>query len=60
MNPQLRGGAGNYGALSASDFTKEYQALRKEAGNQSLESNKFKERYESLLQRRSAGKRMGI
>lgn len=60
VNPQLRGGAGNYGALSASDFTKEYQALRKEAGNQSLESNKFKDRYESLLQRRSAGKRMGI
>lgn len=60
VNPQLRGGAGNYGALSASDFAKEYQALRKEAGNQSLESNKFKDRYESLLQRRSAGKRMGI
>lgn len=60
VNPQLRGGAGNYGALSASDFTKEYQALRKEAGNQSLESSKFKDRYESLLQRRSAGKRMGI
>lgn len=60
VNPQLRGGAGNYGALSASEFTKEYQALRKEAGNRSLESNAFKERYESLLTRRAAGKRMGM
>lgn len=60
VNPQLRGGAGNYGALSAAEFSKEYQALRKEAGNRSLESNQFKQRYDDLLQRRAAGKRQGI
>lgn len=60
VNPQLKGGAGNYGALSAAEFSKEYQALRKEAGNRSLESNQFKQRYDNLLQRRAAGKRQGI
>lgn len=60
VNPRLQGGSGNYGALSGADFAKEYQALRKEAGNMSLESPKFKARYDDLLQRRSAGKRMGI
>lgn len=60
VNPQLKGGAGNFGALSAADFSKEYQALRKEAGNRSLESNQFKQRYDDLLQRRAAGKRQGI
>ncbi|QBP32936.1 head scaffolding protein [Shigella phage Buco] len=60
VNPQLKGGAGNYGALSAEAFSKEYQALRKEAGNRSLESHQFKQRYDNLLQRRAAGKRQGI
>ena len=56
----LKGGSALDGALSASDFSKEYQALRKEAGNQSLEGPKFAARYQNLLSRRSAGKAKGI
>lgn len=56
----LKGGAALDGALSAADFSKEYQALRKEAGNRSLESPKFSQRYQDLLSRRSAGKAKGI
>lgn len=56
----LKGGAALDGALSAADFSKEYQALRKEAGNRSLESPKFAQRYQNLLSRRQAGKAKGI
>lgn len=56
----IKGGAALDGALSAADFSKEYQALRKEAGNRSLESPKFSQRYQNLLSRRSAGKAKGI
>lgn len=56
----LKGGAALDGALSAEDFSKEYQALRKEAGNRSLESPKFAQRYQNLLSRRQAGKAKGI
>lgn len=56
----LKGGSALDGALSAADFSKEYQALRKEAGNRSLESPKFAQRYQNLLSRRQAGKAKGI
>ena len=56
----LKGGTALDGALSAVDFSKEYQALRKEAGNRSLESPKFAQRYQNLLSRRQAGKAKGI
>lgn len=56
----IKGGAALDGALSAADFSKEYQALRKEAGNQSLEGPKFAARYQNLLSRRTAGKAKGI
>ena len=56
----LKGGSALDGALSAADFSKEYQALRKEAGNRSLESPKFAQRYQNLLSRRKAGKAKGI
>ena len=56
----LKGGTALDGALSAADFSKEYLALRKEAGNRSLESPKFAQRYQNLLSRRSAGKAKGI
>lgn len=56
----LKGGSALDGALSAADFSKEYQALRKEAGNRSLESPKFAARYQNLLSRRAAGKAKGI
>lgn len=56
----LKGGSALDGALSAADFSKEYQALRKEAGNRSLESPKFSQRYQNLLSRRKAGKAKGI
>lgn len=60
INPQLRGGAGGDGALSAAEFAKEYQALRKEAGNRSMESPQFSGRYQSLINRRAAGKAKGL
>lgn len=60
INPQMRGGSGGDGALSSAEFAKEYQALRKEAGNRSLESSQFSGRYQSLLNRRAAGKAKGI
>jgi len=56
----LKGGSALDGALSAADFSKEYQALRKEAGNRSLESPKFAQLYQNLLSRRQAGKAKGI
>lgn len=57
---QIKGQAGLAGAaLSASEFSAEYAKLRKEAGNRSLESPQFAPRYQSLLQRRSAGKAIG-
>jgi hypothetical protein len=56
----LKGGAALDGALSAADFSKEYLALRKEAGNRSLESPKFAQRYQNLLSRRAAGKAKGL
>lgn len=52
-------GSPSLGALSASEFKEEYSKLRKEAGNRSLESPQFKEKYNSLLQRREAGRARG-
>lgn len=57
---QVRGTSGFAGAaLSSSEFSAEYQKLRKEAGNRSMESGPFKQRYEDLLARRAAGKAIG-
>lgn len=48
------------GALSATAFAAEMNALRKEAGNRSLESGPFAERYQQLIQRRTAGKQLNL
>lgn len=58
-NPLVRGVPSN-NALSAADFKVEYAKLRQEAGNRSLESNQFSQRYHDLLARREAGKRVGL
>lgn len=58
-NPLVRGVPGN-NALSAADFKAEYIKLRQEAGNRSLESQQFSQRYHDLLARREAGKRVGL
>ena len=58
-NPLVRGVPGN-NALSAADFKVEYAKLRQEAGNRSLESQQFSQRYHDLLARREAGKRVGL
>lgn len=57
---QVKGQAGLAGAaLSHSEFNAEYTKLRKEAGNRSMESGPFAARYQSLLQRRQAGRAIG-
>lgn len=48
------------GALSATAFAAEMNALRKEAGNRSLESGPFAERYQQLVQRRTAGRQLNL
>lgn len=47
------------GALSAEQFRTEYNALRKAAGNRSLESGPFAQQYQDLVARRTAGKQLG-
>lgn len=58
-NPLVRGVPSN-NALSAAGFKAEYTKLRQEAGNRSLESKQFSQRYNDLLARREAGKRVGL
>jgi hypothetical protein len=57
----LQGGAalGNVSALSAEQFKQEMTKLRTEAGAASLESGPWAARYNQLLTRRSAGKKLG-
>ncbi|QAX92397.1 scaffolding protein [Providencia phage vB_PstP_PS3] len=64
VTPQNKGvvhgsGGTGLGALSQSEFQEAYAALRKEAGNQSLESPKFKPKLDALYARRQAGISMG-
>jgi len=62
-NPSLNGGSvspGQAGALSSQQFQTELSALRKEVGNQSLESGKNAGKYNQLLARRKAGKQLGL
>ncbi|WPJ51550.1 hypothetical protein RCIP0035_00047 [Klebsiella phage RCIP0035] len=59
QNPMVRGVASN-NALSAAEFRAEYTKLRQEAGNRSLASPQFSQRYNDLLARREAGKRVGL
>lgn len=57
---QIKGSAGLAGApLTSSEFSAEYRKLREEAGNRSLESGPLRQRYDDLLARREAGKRLG-
>ena len=57
---QVKGQAGLAGAaLSASEFSAEFAKLRQTAGNRSLASGPFAAQYNSLLQRRQAGKAIG-
>ena len=63
VNPTLTGGAATApagGALDAASFRKEMEALKKEAGNRSLESGVFGQRYQVLIQRRAAGRQIGL
>ena len=60
LSPKLQGGGAINDALDAKGFAAAYSALRKEAGNQSLESNKFKPRLDALMARRAAGKAKGF
>lgn len=63
VNPTLTGGASTApagGALDAASFRKEMEALKKEAGNRSLESGVFGQRYQVLIQRRAAGRQIGL
>lgn len=59
LSPKLQGGGAINDALDAKGFAEAYSALRKEAGNQSLESAKFKSRLDALMARRQAGKLKG-
>lgn len=60
LSPKLQGGGAINDALDAKGFAAAYSALRKEAGNQSLESSKFKPQLEALMARRQAGKMKGF
>lgn len=60
VSPKLQGGGAINDALDAKGFAEAYAALRKEAGNQSLESAKFKPRLDALMARRQAGKMKGF
>lgn len=46
--------------LSAEEFRKEFTKLRQDAGNRSLESGVFFERYQDLMARRAMGRRAGL
>lgn len=59
LSPKLQGGGAINDALDAKGFKDAYAALRKEAGNQSLESSKFKPQLDALMARRQAGKQKG-
>lgn len=62
VNPLVQGGqaAGTGGALSAVDFQKEMAALKKEAGNRSLETGHIGQRYQELMARRAQGRKLGL
>ncbi|WP_257542574.1 hypothetical protein [Sphingobium sp. CFD-1] len=63
VNPTLQGGgavSGAAGALTASQFQAELATLRTEAGNRSFETGPVATKYNSLIARRAAGKKLGI
>jgi hypothetical protein len=63
VNPTLQGGgavSGAAGALTASQFQAELATLRTEAGNRSFETGPVANKYNSLIARRAAGKKLGI
>lgn len=63
VNPTVASGPvvpSNSGALSAQGFSEAMSALKKEAGNRSLESGPFADKYNQLIQRRQLGRRAGI
>jgi hypothetical protein len=62
-NPTIQGLAGKSsggGALGGNEFKAEMAKLKQEAGNRSLESGPFGERYQQLIERRSMGRRLGM
>lgn len=62
VNSTLNGGSGG-GApvgLSSAQFQTELSALRKEAGNRSFETGPLADKYNQLIARRSAGKKLGL
>jgi hypothetical protein len=61
IKPSLQGGSGigNAEALTAEQFRTELAALRKEAGPNSLEIGHYGQKYNQLLGRRAAGKKLG-
>jgi len=60
LGNQIKGGTTSSDALDAAGLKSEMQKLREEAGFRSLQSRQFKDRYESLIARRAAGKRAGL
>lgn len=63
VNPTLQGGgavSGAAGALTAAQFQTELATLRTEAGNRSFETGPVATKYNSLIARRTAGKKLGI
>ena len=63
VNSTLQGGgavAGAAGALTAAQFQTELATLRNEAGNRSFETGPVAAKYNSLIARRTAGKKLGI
>ena len=61
-NPTISGLAGKAGggALDKNSFMQEMAKLKQEAGNRSLESGPFGERYQQLMERRAMGRRLGM
>lgn len=62
-NPTIQGLAGKSsggGALGMREFQTEMAKLKQEAGNRSLESGPFGERYQQLIERRAMGRRLGM
>ena len=62
VNPLVSGGAAvpsSQGALGKAEFQSEMAKLKNEAGNRSLETGVFAERYQQLLQRRAQGRALG-
>lgn len=61
-NPLVSGGAAvpsSQGALGKAEFQAEMAKLKTEAGNRSLETGAFADRYQQLLQRRAIGRTLG-